>query len=582
MKDIKEKLGQKGLKIVGVASVGAVIVIGVILLIVLSEPTHVDVGRTGTVRDIEQDDEWGEGPDDEEEQYLTAGWSVFKDEYGNLYAHDPDGNRRDDVEIRIDENGIISIYDLDGNKLAEMPDDIIRIRTPGLEALLPTAAPTNPDGSIATPPPAVTDGNGDIVTTRPPGTGRGTGTGDNPSDEPPSQGPITITLNGNSVKTDENGDTRVRIRDRDNRIEIRRPGEYIITGTLYNGFVVVDTNRSDGSGREGVVNITLRNAKITNPDGPAIRSTRNDAGGTLTVTLAPGTVNNLTDSREGRPEEDDEVDDGGGEEDAPPRRDAALFSHIPLTITGSGTLEVVGGFAHGIHSRNILSVSGGANIVVVDAHVHGLRSRYEMFINNSNIDVVNASSRGLRAAGNNNGRIMITNSEVKVRSYRDGIYASNNLNITNSKVDVVVDRGFGVGRPSDEYSKRGLRAKGNITLNGGTFKIDSVAGAVGAGRDVTITNVKMETRSGGSAIRGRPNITIRNSNIDVRIANHGLTAGWRTEAGAVTLSGNTITVHARSSNLNTEHKPNTAPARDNMPSFTNCPSGCTANHSLRN
>ena len=106
-------------------------------------------------------------------------------------------------------------------------------------------------------------------------------------------------------------------------VEITEPGTYILTGTLSNGQVIVN------SSAEGKVRIVLSNASITNSSGAAIDVRAADE---VVVVLAEGTSNSLTDGS---------GYDTSGEDAA----DAALFSMADLTIGGTGSLIVTGNTA---------------------------------------------------------------------------------------------------------------------------------------------------------------------------------------------------------------------------------------------
>ena len=116
-------------------------------------------------------------------------------------------------------------------------------------------------------------------------------------------------------------------------VTITDPGTYVLTGTLSNGTVVVD------SAAEGKVRLVLDDASVTNSAGAAINVV---ADGTGYDTSA---------------------------EDAP---NAALFSMADLTLGGTGSLTVTGNTNDGLASKDGLVILGGTiTVTAVDDAIRG-------------------------------------------------------------------------------------------------------------------------------------------------------------------------------------------------------------------
>jgi hypothetical protein len=581
LKGLYEK-NPKAVKLGALASGSALLLVALLLAFhffyedpYIPAPQTDEFGRTVVRQTIDSDNPQDTDDPNEPTDPIghQSGWSVVERNDRTLMVLDANGNEVENVTIEVGDDGLLTIFDAEGNILAKMPDEIIRyIAIDPSNPVIDVPVHTDASGNTVAPP---TTGRGGTTATPPPYTGD-TPTGGNPTGEPADPvrpDTITITLSNNGIKSDYEG-SHVRINSRGDTVTIRRPGSYIITGTSNNVEIVVNTNRSDGTGRDGVVTLYLQNANITNPNGPAIRTARDgtsevpNKGMELVIHSMAGTTNKLVDGRGPRP--DDVLD---GEVDTPENRNGAIFSRFPLFITGDGRLNLVGGYAHALHARDTLTITS-ANITVERTHALGLRSRYAMVITNSDITLNNIGTKGIRAAGDNHGRIAIVGSNIVINSKRDAIDSSNNLNITDSTIRATVDGGFGVGSPATGMSKRGLRAEGNINLTGGEITVNSVQGGVNASGDIVINRVKQLTiTSGGNAIRGRPNVTIRNSKIDILACNHGLTAGLnnRPGMGILSLNSNTINIHARSASISLSNNPRLD--IDVMPTFTTC-NGC--------
>ncbi|WP_251213181.1 carbohydrate-binding domain-containing protein [Adlercreutzia murintestinalis] len=143
-----------------------------------------------------------------------------------------------------------------------------------------------------------------------------------------------ITLEGNTARVEGAGATADG-----STATITDEGTYLVSGTLDDGQVVVDT------GSETKVQVVFDGASITNADGPAFYVKNADK---CFLTLAEGSVNALADGEQHA--EDEDGDD----------LNAALYSCDDLTINGSGALEVTGSYYHAIKSKDDLVITGGA------------------------------------------------------------------------------------------------------------------------------------------------------------------------------------------------------------------------------
>jgi hypothetical protein len=386
------------------------------------------------------------------------------------------------------------------------------------------------------------------ATTTARGTGSGT-EGTSASEPAPKPAFVSITLNGNDAEADAER-SAVRIRERrddndnpiDNTVEvrIREAGDYVISGTLNDGQIVIDVEEG------GVVNITLRNVNITCSDGPALRTARVNDNETLMliITSEAGTVNSLVDARPAKPNQDDP--DAPEEDDTMAARNAAVFVRRRAfpTFTGTGQLNITGGFQHGINSRENLTIVGGAKINVIRAPAHGTRSRLATVIDSSEV-TINAGRRGIRSAGNTHGHTMIYDSNIKITSIRDGIYADVSVTIQNSTVEITTNGGH-VNR--GDNSARGIRAGSDITLIGGTFSLNCGHDGVNSSSNVTISGVGMSVATNRRALRANVALDISNSNINVPICTTGL------QGDRISINGGTVSVHAIRAAINVPHE----------------------------
>ena len=118
-------------------------------------------------------------------------------------------------------------------------------------------------------------------------------------------------------------------------VTITEGGTYLLTGSLSNGSVVVDTDKTEK------VQLILENVSIINEEGAGICVEQADK---VFITLADGSTNKIVSNS------------FAGNEDT--NIDGAIFSREDLTLNGSGTLKITSA-AHGIVSKDDLVLTGG-------------------------------------------------------------------------------------------------------------------------------------------------------------------------------------------------------------------------------
>ena len=153
-----------------------------------------------------------------------------------------------------------------------------------------------------------------------------------------------ITLNGTDAQISGSGAYAY-----DGNVVISNAGDYVISGTLTDGSIIVDAYQSSK------VRVMLSGADVTCTDDAAFRVNQADK---VFLTLAEGTLNTLTS---GETYSDDALSDNAG---------GAIFSHDDLTINGSGTLTVSASYKHGIDVNDTLVITGGT--ITVRAPADGL------------------------------------------------------------------------------------------------------------------------------------------------------------------------------------------------------------------
>jgi hypothetical protein len=265
-------------------------------------------------------------------------------------------------------------------------------------------------------------------------------------------------------------------------VEITNAGAYTLTGTLADGEILVSAPKDTD------VTLVLSGVDITNKTGAAIYATKCN----LTVTLADGTANTLTD---------------GGANYVYAKEDkeepcAALFAKNNMTINGTGSLTVNAGFRNGIHAKDNLVVDGGA--ITVSAVKKGLKGgdtvtinggdiavtqSYEgieseiVTINGGKIDIV-SSDDGINAAGEKGTYVInITGGDISVLAGGDGLDSNGTMNISGGNIVSIIG--------ANSHGDEALDADGAINITGGTIIFGGASTGIPSGTASTQSYVAL-------------------------------------------------------------------------------------------
>ena len=161
-----------------------------------------------------------------------------------------------------------------------------------------------------------------------------------------------IVLEGDAASIRGNGAYML-----DGNLVISEAGDYVVSGELTDGSLVVDTYKN------AKVRILLDGVTITCSDDACIRVDQADK---VFLTLAEGSENVLQSGEAGSEEA---LEDG---------TDGIIFSHDDLTINGSGSLRLSGGWKHGIGCNDDLVITGG--VIDITAAADGMHANNGIYI----------------------------------------------------------------------------------------------------------------------------------------------------------------------------------------------------------
>ncbi|MCM3784820.1 carbohydrate-binding domain-containing protein [Neobacillus mesonae] len=428
---------------------------------------------------------------------------------------------------------------------------------------------------------------------------------DDRSTEWSTEDAVTIELNGTSAQINGAGAEAA-----DGSVTITEPGTYVLSGTLNDGQIVVDTEE------EALVHLVLNGVDITDSDSAPIYS---KGAGKTVITLADGTENKVADGKTYSFE--DETSD---------EPSAAVFAKNDLTINGTGSLSVTASYKDGITSKDDFKLVGGT--ITIDAADDGIVGRDRLAAEAGTV-TIKAGGDGMKSTNDEDedkGIIAISGGTFDIEAENDGIQSEKSLLIdggtytlatgggsANAEVKTESDQGPGMGRmngdggmmrgdwngesapaaPSDtangtddtagtanatsakasstvvtaavtnmsgstttdaaasdaqdtisteteSTSAKGIKAGGDMIINGGTFTIDSADDAVHSNQNISISGGNIGIASGDDAVHADALLAISGGTIDITESYEGL------EGADITISGGEAHVIASDDGVN--------------------------------
>ena len=321
----------------------------------------------------------------------------------------------------------------------------------------------------------------------------------------------SITVNGNGASVDAN------------TVTISNAGTYSLSGTLTDGQVIVDTKDA------ALVTLILNGVNLSSSTSAPINIKNADSAAIL---LADGTENYVTDATTYIYEnpEDDEPN-------------AAVFSDDDLTIYGNGSLTVIANYNDGIASKDGLTIEGGViNVSSVD---DGIRGKDYLIIDGANI-TLNVQGDGLKSDNEDDltvGYINIHSGIFNITSGGDAITTQSALNIVDGTFNIT--SGGGSAAYLDEsLSAKGLKSAVAITINGGTYTIDSADDGIHSNDSIVINGGTYTIASGDDGIHADATVDINSGTINITTSYEGI------ESAIITINNGDVHIVASDDGIN--------------------------------
>lgn len=348
------------------------------------------------------------------------------------------------------------------------------------------------------------------------------------------QNSTIIELNGSTAKCSSNA-----VKISDNTITISDEGTYIISGTLDDGTIIVDADDTDKT------QIVLNNATIHSKTSAPIYVRSADK---VFITTANGSKNTLSNSGEYTQIDDNNID-------------SVIFSKDDLTLNGSGALTISTENGHGVVSKDDLVVTcGDYNITATG---HGLSGKDSVRIADGNFKITSGKD-GIHAENADDaseGFMYLAGGTFDITASGDGLSAENYLKVEDGKYTLLTGGGStNASQKNDDFMGRGfeaqtetsddttstkaVKATGDITINGGTFEMNSADDALHSNANLTVNNGSFNISAGDDGAHADSKLSVTNGTINITTSYEGL------EGTTIDISNGNITLVASDDGLN--------------------------------
>ncbi|MBR6704628.1 MAG: carbohydrate-binding domain-containing protein [Lachnospiraceae bacterium] len=205
---------------------------------------------------------------------------------------------------------------------------------------------------------------------------------------------------------------------------VTKAGTYTFSGTSAQGQIVVDA-------KDQKVEIILSGVTLSNGEDAPVKALAADK---LTITAAEGSYNEITDLRALRSSE--EVGETAEAEEK--AAGGAVYAKCDLTLAGTGTLVVTGGYNNGVHTTKDLKVKDLT--LKVTAPNNAVKGNDSVTVSSGSLLLISTGGDGIKtddsdvsSKGNQRGTVTISGGVIDIYAACDGIDAAYNVEIAKGE-----------------------------------------------------------------------------------------------------------------------------------------------------
>lgn len=363
-----------------------------------------------------------------------------------------------------------------------------------------------------------------------------------------------IQLTGDSATCNSNA-----VQVSGSTVTITDEGTYILSGTLDDGMLIVNTDKSDK------VHLVLDNVTIHSETSAPIYILQSDK---VFITMTADSTNTLSNGGTYTNIDENNID-------------SVIFSKEDVTLNGAGTLIITSPAGHGIVSKDSLKITSGS--YDINCASHAISGKDDVCITNADFTITSGKDgiHAENAEDASKGYVYIQSGNIHISAEGDGITASSFLQIDDGSFDITAGGGSvnasshnsdswgdfrGGGRhgggprdgdmprngnssdtaddSSDSTSMKGIKASASLLINGGEFTIDSADDSFHSNGSVTVNGGTFEIAAGDDAFHADETLTVTAGTINITKSYEGL------EGLHVNVSGGDITLIAHDDGLN--------------------------------
>ncbi len=346
-------------------------------------------------------------------------------------------------------------------------------------------------------------------------------------------------------------------------LTITNQGTYLLSGSLTDGQIVVDTNDSEK------VKLILNGVAVTSSESAVCVL---NAPKKVIFNSVSGSINIFTDGTDYILPDEEQI-----EGEIYPN--ACIYSTADLKFSGDGEIYIKSNTGKGINSKDDIEIASGS--ITVSAADDGIRGNDSVEILGGDITVISGAD-GIKSSNSETegkGYILVSTGNVNIKSATDALQAETALTIsggifnllcangcdTSSMSSTTTDPGVHVpggpgGRPGGfgggmggmnegnsqkpDYSCKGIKSAGDISISGGTFIISTPDDAVHSDTSIAVSGGKFTIAAGDDGIHAEDTLIIDNGDIKILTSYEGI------EAVIITVNGGKISLVSRDDGFN--------------------------------